>query len=273
LRFQNCNFEIASSDFCHFFWRISGAGANNYCVKDINPFIALLREYLFPSGCAVCGSMLLDPEEAWYGLCHRCSGRLEVDEQNRCASCGRPLISEQERCLPCRGGEAFAFDGAFVLWPYAGNYQKLLTAYKFKKTLALGNFFAKKMFDALPRLHPFADSNDVNDFSWVPVPPRPGKIKDSGWDQVDYLAAKLRKNHGARVVSCLERLPSQTQKKLDRTMRRINLQGRIRCKKTPPERAILFDDVFTTGSTLDVCAAALKERGAKEVFALALFYD
>jgi ComF family protein len=245
-------------------------------MKYFGRLVSLFREYLFPSGCAVCGETLLDPEEAWYGLCRQCFGRLEIGDQGRCDRCGRPLISEQERCLPCREGEGFSFDRALVLWPYAGNYRGLLVAYKFRKTFALGNFFAQKMLDALPLLHPFAAGNGSSpggDFSWVPVPPRPGKIKKTGWDQVDYLAKKLRKNHGARIEACLERLPSQTQKRLGRQGRRVNLLGRIRCRKAPPERVLLFDDVLTTGSTLDVCARALKDSGAKEVRALALFYD
>ncbi|MDR1411863.1 MAG: ComF family protein [Spirochaetaceae bacterium] len=238
--------------------------------------VSLFRECLFPAGCAVCGDTLFGAEEAWYGLCCQCMGRFGIEDERRCLSCGRPLISEQERCLPCREGEGFSFDGAFALWPYAGNYRKLLGAYKFGKTLALGNFLAQKMTDALPLFYPFTRREDgprIEEFSWVPVPPRYGKIKNSGWDQIDCLAGKLRKNHGVRIDACLERLPSQTQKNLGRQGRRVNLLGRIRCRKPPPDRVLLFDDVITTGSTLDVCAKTLKESGAKEVFAFALFYD
>jgi ComF family protein len=259
-----------------YFLEIPDRYVDIYPMKYIDRLVSLLGERLFPAGCAVCGAPLFDSDEAWYGLCRRCFGRFEIEEQRRCLSCGRPLISERERCLPCREGEGFSFDGAFALWPYAGNCRKLLEAYKFKKAFALGNFLAQKMLDALPLFRPFeADNGDsrAGDFSWVPVPPRPGKIKNSGWDQIDYLAGRLRRNHGARVEACLERLSSETQKKLDRQGRRINLLGRIRCRKTPPERVLLFDDVMTTGSTLDVCSKALKDSGAKEVFALALFYD
>jgi predicted amidophosphoribosyltransferase len=35
----------------------------------------------------------------------------------------------------------------------------------------------------------------------------------------------------------------------------------------------LFDDVITTGSTLDACAEALKEDGAEQVYGMNLFYD
>jgi ComF family protein len=239
-------------------------------MRNFIRFAALFRERLFPSGCAICGDALLDGDEAWYGLCRVCRAYFEIEGGERCLSCGRPLISEQGRCLPCREGEGFSFDGALVLWPYTGNYRKLLATYKFGKTLMLGNFLAQKMLDALPLFPLFTRGGD---FSWVPVPPRPGKIKNSGWDQVDWLAGKLRKNHGARVEACLERLPSQTQKKLDREARRINLRGRIRCRRPPPERVLLFDDVITTGSTLDACAKTLKDAGTKEVFALSLFYD
>ncbi|MDR3335654.1 MAG: double zinc ribbon domain-containing protein [Treponema sp.] len=235
-------------------------------MNSFSPCLSLLREYVFPSGCASCGNTLTGKEEAWYGLCKECMPRFEIEEGPRCASCGRPLISEQGDCLPCREREGFAFDKALVLWPYRGRYQKILKAYKFNQFLALGNFFTLKMVQALSYFQ-------LKETSWVPVPPRPGKIRSQGWDQVDYLAKRLELTQAQRLSRCLVRLPSKSQKKLDRAGRRLNLLGRILCKKPPPERVVLFDDVLTTGSTLDVSAAALKAQGAKEVYALALFYD
>jgi predicted amidophosphoribosyltransferase len=49
--------------------------------------------------------------------------------------------------------------------------------------------------------------------------------------------------------------------------------GKIICAGPPPKIAILFDDVITTGATLDACATALKTAGAEKVYAVCLFYD
>jgi predicted amidophosphoribosyltransferase len=75
------------------------------------------------------------------------------------------------------------------------------------------------------------------------------------------------------VLRCLKRLASKTQKTLGKSARLTNLQGRILCVKNPPEEIIIFDDVFTTGSTMNVCAQTLKDAGAKKIHGVCLFYN
>jgi ComF family protein len=234
-----------------------------------------MREYFFPFGCSLCGAGLVESGETWHGLCGACHAGIEryIDENRTgefCDCCGKPLISEHGRCIACRQEENRSFDQVDVLFPYTGKYRQLLTAYKFGKNLALGNFFAEKIREML-----------TNDFPpeicIVPVPPRPGKIRNSGWDQVEYLAWLLERNpadgDGLVVDRCLKRLPSQSQKKLGRENRMSNLRGRIVPVRQVPKTAVILDDVMTTGATLDTCAAALKEAGAQTVYGLCLFYD
>jgi len=231
-----------------------------------------MREFFFHSGCAVCGQPCVSVDEAWYGLCDycRCGIEQELAEAQaleRCDSCGKPLISEQERCLACRRAEERAFDRTIVLFPYAGKYQKLLSSYKFGKHIALGNFFAEIISKIIEQ------ENLPAETVIVPVPPRPGKIRKTGWDQVEYLTRLLEKSKGGSVSRCLKRLRSKSQKELSRANRQTNIKGRIITKKPPPKTAVVLDDVITTGSTLNACAVALKESGAENVYGLCLFYD
>jgi ComF family protein len=216
--------------------------------------------------------MLLNGEEARLGLCENCRegfvrGGAAVSSfpaDGRCSFCGRPLISETGTCLSCRE-EEHSFDGGVALFPYSGTGRKLLAAYKFAKRLCLANFFAERIFEAV-------QTTVLRELAWVPIPPRPGKIKKTGWDQIACLGAALT-GLGLPVRPCLKRLPSQSQKELNREARKTNLRGRIICTKKPPRDLVLFDDVITTGSTLDTCASALKEAGSEKVYGFCLFYD
>jgi ComF family protein len=231
-----------------------------------------LREFFFQRGCALCKAGCTSVDEAWYGLCDNCRAEIEhelaeMQTMETCDYCGKPLISEQGRCLYCRRTEERAYDMAMVLFPYSGKYRKLLSSYKFEKHIALGNFFAELIMRTLERKGIPAET------AVVPVPPRPGKLRKTGWDQVEYLAKLMEKRDVFYVSRCLKRLRSKSQKELDRENRKTNIKGRIIPKKQIPETAVVIDDVITTGSTLDACACALKEGGAKAVYGLCLFYD
>jgi predicted amidophosphoribosyltransferase len=112
-----------------------------------------------------------------------------------------------------------------------------------------------------------------SEIPWIPVPPRAGKLKTAGWDQVELIARTLEKLYHVPVLRCLKRLASKTQKELGKSERMTNLKGRIVCRGGAPEEAVIVDDVFTTGATMNVCAEALKEAGVRKVHGICLFYS
>lgn len=241
--------------------------------------IYLVRELLFPFGCGYCGEALLSGDESYFGICEKCRSFLNsrIMQSQSCAICGRELISEKAICLLCRKESVDSSDEfnkwilkAKLLFPYTGNYKKMLGAYKFNKSIGIANFFVDCLILSMNAL-----LTGESDASWVPVPPRPGRIKAQGWDQIGHIAGLLEKRPGnsIQVCRCLRRLPSRSQKELNREERKINIKGKILCHKAPPKTAVIFDDVFTTGATLNACARALKEAGTEKVFGICLYYD
>jgi ComF family protein len=224
----------------------------------------VVKNFLFPQVCALCRCGLKSVTEIKNGLCRKCEDGFSPDKSNKCNLCGRPLISEIDLCLPCRNGEKHSYDRLWVIFPYSGKYRKLLAMYKFKKNLPLVNLLAEKIFEILN--DPLLENAVI-----VPVPPRPGKIKDTGWDQVDYLVKRLSKC--VSFCRCLKRTKSKTQKCLSRAERIENLKGRIKVCGKVPKNVLVIDDVITTGSTMEVCSSVLKENGAEKVYGLCLFYD
>ena len=116
---------------------------------------------------------------------------------------------------------------------------------------------------------------DIRGVPIVPVPPRPGKLSEKGWDQIEDLVKILAHVYKLPVLKCLSRTGGQQQKKLGRIARLQNIRGNItvRAGISIPERVIILDDLMTTGSTLDSCAEVLKIAGCGKVYGLTLFFD
>lgn len=111
-------------------------------------------------------------------------------------------------------------------------------------------------------------------FFIVPVPPRRGKIKENGWDQVQELSEFLEYKYDFDVLRIMERRSSVQQKTLDRNERLETIGKSYFVKKEVnqiPESVCIIDDVMTTGATLESCAEKLKEAGVKKVYAVTLF--
>ena len=167
--------------------------------------------------------------------------------------------------MRCRGVER-AFDSAYPLFSYEGSLRVLLSAYKKGGRRSLAGFFAGLAAEAITERWP--------DRTLVPVPPRPGKLRTKGWDQVEAIA-RILESRGFRVSRPLERRLSDEQKGLGRGARGANASRAFGLKpgRASPELPLLLDDVVTTCATLEACAAALKRGGARSVEALAIAAD
>jgi ComF family protein len=109
----------------------------------------------------------------------------------------------------------------------------------------------------------------------VPVPLHRQRLRERGFNQSLLLARVVGRRHGIPVAARALRRTAATppQVTLGRKERERNVRGAFTAGDAahlPGERALLVDDVYTTGSTLKECARVLVDAGAREVFVLTL---
>jgi predicted amidophosphoribosyltransferase len=101
----------------------------------------------------------------------------------------------------------------------------------------------------------------------VPVPASPLRWRWRGFDPAEEIALALTRLAGLPYSPCLRRAHGPRQ--VGRSRRaRLAEPPRVRVQGMAPRRALLVDDVRTTGATLASCASALRAAGAKAVVAL-----
>ena len=227
----------------------------------------LITIFAEPQNCICCGKMCYS-----LPLCKTCyqTQLSNINFDNRCSVCGKELISEKDICLECRQEKVLTHaDFVFPIHSYKLWKKDLLFLWKMKNTKHLSELFAK-IVDAVIR-HFFNEKN----IYLVPVPPRPGKIKEKGWDQIADLCKYLQYIHGYNVINLLKRINIEEQKSLNRSQRLSHIEKSYEYNskvKIPPDEVILIDDILTTGATTEACSKILKEKGIKKVNVITLFY-
>ncbi len=228
------------------------------------PFF-LLADRVFPRYCVLCNARIA--AAALFPLCVTCADSLPRLTGPACRRCGKTLVSEKETCMRCRLAD-YGFNRVTAIFPYADSVKALISAYKTHERFSLACFFAQELLAVIKQ--------EYSDWVLVPVPPRAGKIRKKGWDQVDAIMKTLSLKHGIAVHKILRRVHGDIQQKsLNHDERARNIHGKFYCQtRLPlPRQIVLVDDVFTTGSTLSECAAVLKTAGALSVDGLCIAID
>jgi predicted amidophosphoribosyltransferase len=192
-----------------------------------------------------------------------------------CWECGSRARTREPLCLACRGqlgwlgAEPVELAGVKVWAPlaYDGGARALVRGLKFRGAVGLAEPMAAQVAACAPPrlLRPPA--------LLVPVPLHPARARARGYNQAERLAAALAGRTGMRVADCLRRRGAAGGRQVGRGReeRLVAMAGSVECCPgvTVPERALLVDDVVTTGGTLAACADALYADGAIEVAAVA----
>jgi ComF family protein len=188
-----------------------------------------------------------------------------------CWSCGAPARPDAPLCRDCRGrlrwlGPEPAELAGVAAWApvaYEGPARDLVHALKFRGAAGVAHAMAAQIVAGAP-------SGLLDEVALVPVPLHPARHRRRGFNQAEQLAAAIADRTGLLHSRCLERRGrAAPQVGRQRGARLTAVRDTVSLSGAAPERALLVDDVITTGGTLAACAAALRSGGSGAVLAIA----
>lgn len=162
-------------------------------------------------------------------------------------------------------------DRAFSAWQYQGVIRKAILALKYRFASEIARELAEALISEIKK-RPF----QLNKAVLVPIPLHPRRRRWRGFNQSEEMGKILAQSMGWDFASkLLERKIARTpQVELKGKARKENVRGVFRISQASSldklRSVVLFDDVWTTGSTMKEAAKVLKRNGAKQVWGLTI---
>lgn len=221
-----------------------------------------ILDLIFPKSCLECGS------EGLY-LCPNCISKVKTPRPI-CPFCLRFSLygRAHSRCK-----SSVALDGLTCLWKYEGVTRRAILRLKYNFALEISNELSNYSFRKLQVDNPIFLKNVI----LVPIPLYWYRENWRGFNQAEALGSKIATllGWGFEPALLVRKGFRPPQTGLARADRLENTTGVFDVsvdfiKTLPSFKIVLFDDVWTTGSTLKEAAKALKQKGAKKVWGLTL---
>lgn len=238
--------------------------------------------FLFPPVCGICGKL----DKNW--ICPKCRKRLEKYEKFELIKSKKiinNLFNFQE--------EKIYFDEFLYCFEYKSLIRNLILKYKFSDCGYLSNLFANVIFNN-EIINEIFKCYDI----MIPVPMNKKKKKVRGYNQTELITNCLEKK-----LNSIQRLGTDKNKcthKFNNSKIKFNNTCLIKIKNTKTQSTlmaseripniknafkitdidvienkniILFDDIATTGSTINEISKLLKKNNVKKILVLVIAKD
>ena len=183
-----------------------------------------------------------------------------------CQKLGDPIC---EKCLKsrCNFGNSLSCSNSviskeFYLSKRSGELQKIVDEFKFQSKRQNAYYLAKLLSEFLLSNSEFINNREK--LVLIPVPTLSNHIRERGLDHTELLVRQLAKNLKIEKLTLIKRI-SKT-----RQVQAKNSYEFMGEKLSKDKIYVIFDDIRTTGATLDSIAKILRQSGAKEVWAFYL---
>jgi competence protein ComFC len=215
-------------------------------------------DWLFPPVCAGCN-------RNGFRWCPDCQLQVIPIPEPACQACGLPLY-RPGLCPTCNDSYP-PFDSLRSWAVFEGPIRHALHSLKYRRNVALGDALARNLVEYVKKLGWQVDLV-------VPVPLGRQRMKDRGYNQAGLLAMPVAiiQNWQYSPNALIRVRETRSQVGLTETERKENISNAFRADpaRVSGKVILLMDDIATTGSTLAACSDAMRNAGAKTVYALTL---
>ncbi|MDR2807261.1 MAG: ComF family protein [Puniceicoccales bacterium] len=230
--------------------------------------LSAILEFIFPRYCCICGQYLFTT--AYRYICESCFEKVIFLGQNLCQKCGHDFgetgFQNPQHCPRCLKTQFCfrALRSAISLNPMA---RQLIHQFKY----AQGEYLVKDLCKIVQQNTNFMSF--IADSTFVPVPLHWRRQFSREYNQSTVLAKALAKLPiRSQVLPLLRRVRyTRPQVELRADERQINMQGAFALLpkiKIPLEtKLVVFDDVLTTGATINECCKILQKHGFSNIYA------
>ena len=227
----------------------------------------MLLDFLFPRRCLGCSQ--------WgQYFCSQCLNLVLLGPGRICPICTKPAVGGLTHPGCSR---PWGLDGLTSIFTYQGLMEKAIKKLKYNFISDLAEDLVELFLSFCGEDKFFGHFCQRGEVYFLPVPLHPRRKRWRGFNQAELLGEMIASNLGLTYSPDLLIRTKNTkpQTKLDEEERRKNIRGAFSLDKNSKfdirnSKFILFDDVWTTGSTLRECGQVLKRAGAKEVWGLTL---
>lgn len=238
-----------------------------------------IRNRALPHGTDNTFSTPADTASADYArsmLCPACAEKIREKTSGYCQSCGEILADAAmtvSRCGACANKTLF-WDTFSFFAEYDGLLRELILNAKFRQNRAAAKFLGGLLALFLCKKFP-----DHGQFNIIPMPLHEKRLIDRGYNQCleilkfskKFLSAQTNNRtiaiHKDIVRKKFFTVPQST---LNKKERQKNIKHSFAVRQTDLKEIFLFDDIATTGSTLQEVCRELKKQGAEKIHVIVL---
>lgn len=236
--------------------------------------LELVLNFLFPQNCIICG------KSSKQYICCNCEKIFEKYKKFN-------IIDNQKVILDKIGisnikliQKYYLIDGEKIYWEkmlycfeYKSIIRKFMLQYKFSGKAYLSEFFANQILKN-KKTYEMLKSYDII----IPVSIDKNKKLKRGYNQTELITNIISKSEVLKSDNTIlgKVKTTKTQSTLEKRERKENVENSyiVKCtRKVKNKNIVLFDDIYTTGATVNEISKKLKEAGAKQILVLVIAKD